>query len=104
MLLDARNRLEQAGLKPRVIVDCSHANSGKDHRRQSIVFRDVLKQRIEGDHSIVGVMLESNVNPGKQKPNQDRSALEYGVSITDACIGWDETEALLREAYISLGK
>ena len=49
-------------------------------------------------------MLESNINPGKQKPNQDRSALEYGVSITDACIGWDETEALLREAYSSLGK
>ncbi len=104
MLLDARNRLEQAGLKPRVIVDCSHANSGKDHRRQSIVWRDVLKQRIEGDHSIVGVMLESNINPGKQQPNQDRSALAYGVSITDACIGWDETETLLREAYNSLGE
>ena len=104
MLLDARNRLEQAGLKPRVIVDCSHANSGKDHRRQSIVWRDVLKQRIEGDHSIVGVMLESNINPGKQPPNQDRSTLAYGVSITDACIGWDETETLLREAYSSLGK
>ena len=104
MLLDARNRLEQAGLKPRVIVDCSHANSGKDHRRQSIVWRDVLKQRIAGDHSIVGVMLESNINPGKQPPNHDRSTLAYGVSITDACIGWDETETLLREAYSSLGK
>jgi 3-deoxy-7-phosphoheptulonate synthase len=49
-------------------------------------------------------MLESNLNPGKQAPNQDRSALEYGVSITDACIGWDETEVLLREAYNSLGR
>jgi 3-deoxy-7-phosphoheptulonate synthase len=103
MLLDARNRLEQAGLKPRVIIDCSHANSGKDHRRQAIVWRNVLEQRAAGDHSIVGVMLESNINPGKQPPNQDRSALAYGVSITDACIGWDETETLLREAYDCLG-
>jgi 3-deoxy-7-phosphoheptulonate synthase len=87
-----------------VIIDCSHANSGKDHRRQSIVWRDVLEQRVAGNASIVGLMLESNLNPGKQAPDQDRSALEYGVSITDACIGWDETEVLLREAYNSLGE
>ena len=104
MLRDARTQLEKAGLTPRVIIDCSHANSGKDHRRQSIVWRDVLKQRVAGDASIVGLMLESNLNPGKQAPNQDRSTLAHGVSITDACIGWDETEVLLREAYNSLGE
>ncbi len=103
VLHEARSRLEQAGLPPRVIVDCSHANSGKDHRRQAIVWRDVLKQRIEGDRSIVGLMLESNLHEGKQGVGDARSGLAYGVSITDACIGWDETEALLREAHGQLG-
>jgi 3-deoxy-7-phosphoheptulonate synthase len=86
-----------------VIVDCSHANSGKDHTRQSVVWRDVLHQRKAGDDSIVGMMLESNLHAGKQAPHQDRSKLAYGVSITDACIDWDETEALLREAHHQLG-
>jgi len=82
-----------------VIVDCSHANSGKDHRRQSIVWRDVLAQRVAGDRSIVGMMLESNIEPGSQPAQADRSKLAYGVSITDGCIGWDETEALIQEAH-----
>ena len=99
---DARQRLEAAGLAPRIIVDCSHANSGKDHRRQSVVWRDVLEQRAAGDRSIVGMMLESNINPGSQPVQRDRAQLEYGVSITDGCIGWDETESLLREAHARL--
>jgi 3-deoxy-7-phosphoheptulonate synthase len=99
VLHEARTRLEAAGLPPRVIVDCSHANSGKDHRRQSIVWRDVLAQRVAGDRSIVGMMLESNLQPGSQPAQADRSKLTYGVSITDGCIGWDETEELLREAH-----
>ena len=102
-LHEARTRLEKAGLPARVIVDCSHANSGKDHRRQSIVWRDVLAQRVAGDRSIVGMMLESNLHPGSQPASADRSRLAYGISITDGCIGWDETEALLREAHAALG-
>jgi 3-deoxy-7-phosphoheptulonate synthase len=103
IMQEARQRLEAAGLPPRVIVDCSHANSGKDHRRQSIVWRDVLAQRSQGDRSIVGLMLESNINPGAQPATSDRSKLAYGVSITDGCIGWDETEELLLEAHAQLG-
>lgn len=99
---DARARLEAAGLPARIIVDCSHANSGKDPRRQSVVWRDVLEQRRAGDRSIVGMMLESNIHPGSQPAASDRSTLQYGVSITDACIGWDETEELLREAHARL--
>jgi len=89
----------QAARPARIVVDCSHANSGKDHRRQSIVWRDVLEQRIAGDRSIMGMMLESNINPGSQPPQRDRALLAYGVSITDGCIGWDETEELLLEAH-----
>jgi len=102
MLADARVKLEQSGLPPRMIIDCSHANSGKDHRRQSIVWRDVIEQRAAGDRSIVGLMLESNLCEGKQAVSSDRSALAHGVSVTDACIGWEETEALLREAHSKL--
>ncbi|MEI6240152.1 MAG: 3-deoxy-7-phosphoheptulonate synthase [Planctomycetia bacterium] len=99
---EARTKLEKAGLPARVIVDCSHANSGKDPRRQSVVWRDVLAQRLAGDRSIVGLMLESNIQPGSQPATSDRSKLAYGVSITDACIGWDETEELLLEAHARL--
>ncbi len=95
---EARTKLEKAGLPARIIVDCSHANSGKDPTRQSVVWRDVLEQRRAGDRSIVGMMLESNIHPGSQPAVSDRSKLHYGVSITDACIGWDETEELLLEA------
>ena len=102
VIAEARQRLAKAGLPERIIVDCSHANSGKDHRRQSVVWRDVLRQRVEGDRSIVGLMLESNLMAGSQ-PVADRSSLAYGISITDACIGWEETEMLLTEAHAMLG-
>ncbi len=96
---EARKLMEKAGLPPRIIVDCSHANSGKDPTRQSIVWRDVLEQRRAGDRSIVGMMLESNIHPGSQAMQSDRTKLAYGVSVTDACIGWEETERLLLEAH-----
>jgi 3-deoxy-7-phosphoheptulonate synthase len=102
ILHEARAKLEAAGLPACVIVDCSHANSGKDHRRQSIVWRDVLSQRVAGDRSIVGMMLESNIHPGSQPVSSDRSRLQYGVSVTDGCIGWDETEDLILEAHARL--
>ena len=91
-------RLDAGGLAPQVLVDCSHANSAKDHTRQSIAFRDVLAQRAGGDTGIIGLMLESHLFEGKQKLGDDPGELRYGVSITDACIGWDETVKLLREA------
>jgi 3-deoxy-7-phosphoheptulonate synthase len=91
-----RTELERAGLSPRFMIDCSHANSNKDHRRQPLVCRDVAAQVAKGSDSIVGVMLESNLVAGAQRLVPGES-LTYGQSITDACIGWDETTALLRE-------
>ena len=89
-------QLQEAGLAPRVMVDCSHANSGKDHTRQSAVCRDIAAQIAAGSRDILGVMLESNLVAGAQRliPGQP---LVYGQSITDACLGWDETFGLLRE-------
>ena len=66
-------------------------------------FESVVEQRVDGNAGIIGVMLESNINPGSQKINGDFSKLEYGVSITDPCIGWQETEDLLGWAYERLG-
>jgi 3-deoxy-7-phosphoheptulonate synthase len=91
----AREILEKGHLDQRLVVDCSHGNSNKDHERQPLVFEDVVSQRAKGDKSIVGVMLESNINPGSQKLGGDPSTLEYGVSITDACVGWDKTEEII---------
>ncbi len=101
-IADALARVQAAGLPPRLLVDCSHANSDKDHTRQAIAFRDVLAQRLGGNGGIAGVMLESHLFPGSQKLGADPAALQYGVSITDACVGWEETEALLSEAAAAL--
>ena len=102
VMAEARTLMEKAGLQPRIVVDCSHANSGKDPARQALVWRDVLAQRAAGDRSIVGMMLESNIHAGNQAVQADRSKLAYGVSVTDACIGWEETEELLLEAHARL--
>ncbi|MEN9206138.1 MAG: 3-deoxy-7-phosphoheptulonate synthase [Thermostichales cyanobacterium SZTDM-1c_bins_54] len=79
-----------------VMVDCSHDNSQKDHTRQGAVAREVVRQFVAGQRGILGIMLESHLFPGKQTW-QEGCSLRYGVSITDACIGWEETEALLLE-------
>lgn len=89
----ARARLIESGLNDAIIIDCSHGNSRKDHTRQKRVLRSVIDQVAWGDDSIRGFMLESNINEGCQ-PIGDH--LEYGVSITDACIGWQETERILK--------
>ena len=89
-------QLEAAGLPPRVMIDCSHANSNKDYRRQSVVCRDVAQQIANDGGHILGVMLESNLVAGAQKLVEGQPLL-HGQSITDACIGWDETQVLLRE-------
>ena len=96
--------LSGAGLPANIIVDCSHANSNKDHNLQPLVFHDCVHQILEGNKSIVGMMIESNIGPGNQKLTPDRSNLAYGVSITDACIDWETTEKLLTESNEKLLK
>ena len=95
----ARAGLEKNAIPARLMVDCSHANSGKDPLRQPDVFNDVLAQRLQGDHSLIGMMLESHLFEGCQPLS---STLRYGVSITDGCLGWDATEQLLRAAAAQL--
>ncbi|MGM0631863.1 MAG: 3-deoxy-7-phosphoheptulonate synthase [Pseudomonadota bacterium] len=93
----AEKELEKGGVSTNIMIDCSHANSNKDPTVQSLVLKDVTNQILEGNRSIVGLMLESNIHFGNQKIPSDLSQLEYGVSVTDACIDWDETERSLRE-------
>jgi 3-deoxy-7-phosphoheptulonate synthase len=88
--------MENAGLQPRIMIDCSHANSNKDHTRQPLVCRDVAAQVAAGESNIIGVMLESNLVAGAQKLVPGRP-LEYGQSITDGCIDWNQTYPLLKE-------
>jgi len=97
----AEKALTDANLTPNLIVDCSHANSKKDHTLQPLVADNVVKQVIEGNRSIVGIMLESHLKAGNQKLNSD-GALEYGVSITDACVDWDTTEKLFADTAAQL--
>jgi 3-deoxy-7-phosphoheptulonate synthase len=89
-------QMEKAGTAPRIMIDCSHANSNKDYRRQAIVCHDVAAQVADGNKNIIGVMIESNLVAGAQRLVPDQP-LVYGQSITDACIDWPETHALLTE-------
>lgn len=99
---DAVSRLSAAGLDAAILIDCSHSNSQKDFARQNKVFRSLVRQRREGQDAIVGFMLESNIREGRQEIPDDLADLEYGVSITDPCIGWEETESLLLAAHRDL--
>ena len=98
----AQELLSKADVPSRLLVDCSHGNSNKDHTRQNIALNSIIEQRIAGNDDIIGCMLESNLNAGSQSLSGTLAELEYGVSVTDACIGWEETEELLREAYDKL--
>jgi len=89
--------LAKAGLKANIMVDCSHANSNKNHELQPLVVEDIAKQIIGGNRSISSLMIESNINAGNQSIPEDLSQLEYGVSVTDACIDWETTESCLRD-------
>jgi 3-deoxy-7-phosphoheptulonate synthase len=89
-------------LPANIVVDCSHANSNKDHNLQPLVMHDCVHQIMEGNQSIVGVMLESNINAGNQSIPADLKQLKYGVSVTDACIDWQTTGKLLRETRAKL--
>jgi len=97
----AQTELAAARLPANIVVDCSHANSRKNHALQTLVLRDVVGQVVDGNPAIKGVMLESNLFEGNQKL-LDPNHLRYGVSITDACLGWDATAAGLREAAARL--
>ncbi len=95
-ITDTEKQLAEAGLPARIMVDFSHANSNKDYRNQSLVCQSVCEQVSAGSQSIFGVMIESHLNEGSQKLVPGKP-LEYGKSITDACIGWDETETQLAQ-------
>ena len=94
--------LHDMGLDPAILVDCSHDNSGKNHKLQRGVLESILKsvaaQREKGGESIVGFMVESNLFEGNQKIPQELSRLKYGISITDECVGWETTEEMLLAA------
>lgn len=89
--------LDKAGLPLNIMVDTSHANSNKDPSLQPLVLEDISNQILEGNKSIVGLMIESNLNFGNQSIPKNLDELEYGVSVTDGCISWETTEASLRE-------
>ncbi|TKX25271.1 phospho-2-dehydro-3-deoxyheptonate aldolase-3 [Elsinoe australis] len=97
-IAEAKEKLEKAGLRQRLMVDCSHGNSLKDHRNQPKVVKDLAGQIEGGEEAIIGVMIESHINEGAQKvPKEGKAGLKYGVSITDACIHWEDTEKVLEE-------
>ena len=94
--------LERGGVSQNIMIDCSHANSGKNPDRQPLVLKDMTRQILEGNRSIIGAMLESNIHHGNQSIPADLSELKYGVSVTDACMNWDTTESALIEMADSL--
>ncbi|MEZ4484990.1 MAG: 3-deoxy-7-phosphoheptulonate synthase [Syntrophotaleaceae bacterium] len=100
----AETLLAKAGLQPSIMVDCSHANSYKDHARQEEVLNDVLEQIAKGNRSISSLMIESNIEAGSQPLCEDIAQLQYGLSVTDKCIDWPTTERLLRHAHACLKK
>ncbi|WP_305816105.1 3-deoxy-7-phosphoheptulonate synthase [Photobacterium leiognathi] len=99
---ECENEMVASGLSPALMVDCSHANSRKDYRRQPLVAEDVIHQIREGNKSIIGLMIESHLNEGNQSADLPRDEMKHGVSITDACISWETTEQLLRQAHKEL--
>src|SRR5881392_1630538 len=91
--------LKQAGLAPVLMVDCSHANSGKQHARQEEVWKSVVHQRAAGNTGLIGLMVESYLEEGNQPIPGRLTDLRYGVSVTDACVGWEATERMLRHGF-----
>ena len=91
--------LASEGLPEVIMIDCNHANSGKDPSRQELVLRDAVHQIKNGDNSIIGIMIESNINGGNQPIS---ASLQYGVSITDACLDWENTNRIILNAHQSL--
>ncbi|WP_390623630.1 3-deoxy-7-phosphoheptulonate synthase [Vibrio mangrovi] len=94
--------MQNAKLDSSLMIDCSHANSRKDFRRQPLVAEDAIHQIREGNRSIIGLMIESHIHEGNQSADLPREEMQYGVSITDACISWEATDTLLRRAHQEL--
>ncbi len=101
-ILDCEQQMAKAGLNAALMVDCSHGNSNKDYRRQTAVAQSVLSQIKAGNRSIIGLMLESHINEGNQSSDGPRTEMQYGVSVTDACINWQSTDTLLRQMHDEL--
>ncbi len=95
----AADALASGGLPKAIMIDCNHANSGKDPSRQELVLRNTIMQIKDGDQSIIGTMIESNINGGNQliKPK-----MKYGVSVTDACLDWENTHRIILDAHTAL--
>jgi 3-deoxy-7-phosphoheptulonate synthase len=101
---EAEARLAENGLPRVLMVDCSHANSGKQPKRQEAVWRSVIQQRAQGTRSLIGLMVESYLEDGAQPFPKTPSELRYGFSITDGCVGWETTERMLRWGHKELGQ
>jgi len=102
---EAKEKLASKGLNARLMIDCSHGNSEKNHNNQPKVAHALAEQIAAGETAVMGVMIESNINEGNQKvPAEGKSGLKYGVSITDACINWEDTEKVLEELATAVAK
>ncbi|MEY2408485.1 MAG: 3-deoxy-7-phosphoheptulonate synthase [Verrucomicrobiota bacterium] len=99
---ESADALTKSGLPAVLMVDCSHANSGKQHARQEEVWKNLIAQRVAGTPPLIGVMIESNLEEGSQPIPAILSELRYGVSVTDACLGWEVTRRMLRDAAEAL--
>ena len=100
----AEEKLRAENVPPVLMVDCSHANSGKQFAKQEDVWRSVIQQRVEGTRALIGLMVESNIHEGNQPIPKDLKDLRYGISLTDSCIGWETTERMLRWGHERLGE
>jgi 3-deoxy-7-phosphoheptulonate synthase len=101
---EAESLLKDKGLHQAIIVDCSHSNSRKRFAEQTVVWEDVINQRFSGNTNIIGLMLESHLKEGRQENNGNPKVLAYGQSITDACISWEATEAMILSTAQRLSK
>jgi 3-deoxy-7-phosphoheptulonate synthase len=99
---ECRKMLASTALEPRMMVDCSHAQTSKDFTRQPAVMKTLVDQVCAGSRAIMGVMLESNLEAGSQPMSSNRATLKYGVSVTDPCIDWATTERCLLDAAAAL--
>ena len=99
----AEQALQAIGQTPSIMIDCSHANSNKDHKQQQTVLESIQQMKLAGNQSVTGVMLESNLLPGRQEISTAEQ-MTYGVSVTDACVGWEDTQAMLLNLSASLGR
>lgn len=98
----AEELLERLGLNRALMLDCSHANSGKDHRRQEAILEEIMRQIAAGNRALAGVMIESYLGEGNQPIPEDLTRLQYGISITDKCVDWPTTERMIMNAHQSL--